>query len=295
MKTLFTNGDSWTFGSEIAGPHMLTEPGKGEGMTHNFKKGMGCWEPHNNYYRIPRIWPTILANLTGAENVNLSWPARSNDTIYESTLGWVLNYLKTGKPEDLTVIVGWSSFERRNFIFEDLDGKLEQYTIWPAMAEDKYYESDVAKKFFKFYILHMWNEREALTRFIEQNFNLHTFLQSRGIKHHFFNSFYMPGMPKEHLSPLNEWKPMDLNWIIDSWKPMGGWQDQRWNHESEITRLRNQWATIPEEVFLYKKDFKSFKGYIDETVSAGERMINMHPSPVSHATWANHLYEKLFK
>jgi len=299
MKTLLTNGDSWAFGSEIAGPHMLVPAGeKGEGMTQNFKAGMLDCQPHNDYYRVPRIWSTHLANKLGYKSVNISWPARSNDTIFNSTMGWVMKYLSEGgDPAELVVVVGWSSLERKNILIEGFDDKLHQYTIWPAMIQDEYYKLDVMKRFSKFYIQHLWNEREAITRFVEQNFQLHTYLKSNAIQHVFFNSFYVPNMPKGKLSPLNDWRPCDLSLVINNWhaEPFDGWLDGAWNNRQDINRIRAQWKSIPDDVFLDKLDFRSFKSFIDENVPKPIRMINMHPSPESHEAWANHLYERKFK
>ena len=121
-RTIFANGDSWTFGSEIAAPEFLAEPGKGVGMANRFTHEGADYLPSNDYYRIPRVWPSVLGGMLGdTEVINKAWPARSNDTIYRSTMEWLLtNYIASGKDtSDLTVIVGWSSLERKNVVFED--------------------------------------------------------------------------------------------------------------------------------------------------------------------------------
>ena len=90
-KILFTNGDSWTFGSEIMAPEFLVGQSEiGFGMANRYKKGYHDWQKCNDYYRIPRIWPTFLAKSLGYKNVNIAWPARSNDTIYNTTVDWLL-------------------------------------------------------------------------------------------------------------------------------------------------------------------------------------------------------------
>ena len=45
---LLTAGDSWTFGSEVRDPEL--------------PQSVSDWDPENNAYRIPRIWPTLLAD-----------------------------------------------------------------------------------------------------------------------------------------------------------------------------------------------------------------------------------------
>lgn len=296
-KFLLTNGDSWTFGSEIMCPEMLAPPGeKGYGMAGRYKEGKMDVDRENDHYRIPRIWPTMLAHKMGVEHKNISWPARSNDTIMGSTINWVLeNYIKPGKStEDLIVMIGWSSPERKDIIIEDLDDNVHWYTMWPAMDTDQFYAGDVMKRYFKFYVQHLWIAREYIARYIEQNFHLHKFLESHGIEHYFFNSFYIPG--KIPL-PIHEWIDVDLSAVINEWKnhQYGGWHDPMWTATDQINCILNMWEQIPEEVFLEKKTHRSFKSHIDHTVSDELRMINMHPSPDGHSAWATHLYETLFK
>lgn len=296
-KFLLTNGDSWTFGSEIAAPELLAGPGeKGYGMANRFKKGKHDADAENNHYRVPRIWPTMLAHKMGINHKNIAWPARSNDTITATTINWILeNYIKPGKDtSDLIVIIGWSSPERKDVLIEDMDDKVHWYTMWPAMDTDQFYVGDVMKRYFKFYVQHLWLEREYIARYIEQNFTLHTFLESHGIEHYFFNSFYMPGFSP---LPIHKWIDIDLAEVITEWKnaKYDGWHDPFWTSKEQIEAVLNQWEQVPPEVFLDKKTHRSFKSYIDDHVSDELRMINMHPAPDGHSAWATHLYETLFK
>ena len=76
IKTLLANGDSWAFGSEIMAPEFLADPNeKGEGMGNRYKPDRFCWAAYNDYYRIPRIWPTYLGKILDIpEVVNISQP-----------------------------------------------------------------------------------------------------------------------------------------------------------------------------------------------------------------------------
>jgi len=293
-KILLTNGDSWTYGSEIACPEILVIPGEqGYGMANRYKKGMFDTFPINDYYRIPRIWPTHLSKLLDMKDVNISWPARCNDNICDATIGWVLKFLNDGgDPKDLLVVIGWSSPERKRILVEDLNDDVYMYTFWPFMStEDQYYDMHAAKQYFKFYVQHLWFEREFLARYVEQNFTLHTFLSSRGIKHKFFNAFYLYAHDP---IPVFEWKDVDLAEIISSWKTpkkkLKGYYEQTWQSDDMADCTLNQWNSIPEDVFLWKNTLRSFKSYIDTSIpNHSDRMINMHPAPDGHEVWAKYL------
>jgi hypothetical protein len=289
-KILLTNGDSWTFGSEIMAPEFLAEPGeKGYGMGFRFKKNKSDTSLENDYYRIPRIWPSVLAAKLGYESVNLAWPARSNDSIYESTMAWLMkHYIVPNRPtHNLLVIIGWSSPERKNVIIDD-NGCTYMQTIWPAMKETSYYINDAIKKYFKMHVTHLWSEVEYISRFVEQNYNLKTFCDLHKINYRCFNAFYET--PSTHPSM---WKSVNIKATIESWDPtrLGGWFDPIVNWEHRIEHLLNQWTTIGDRFIL--KDQGSFKSYIDQFVPNTHRMLNWHPSPESHSAWADYLHQQI--
>ena len=56
---LLTNGDSWTFGSEIIAPEFLDDIKRKGGNASYINVS-----PQNDYYRIPRTWSyTVSKNL----------------------------------------------------------------------------------------------------------------------------------------------------------------------------------------------------------------------------------------
>ena len=75
-KVILTNGDSWTFGSEIMAPEFCVAPGeKGTGMRGIYKEGYDDYMECNDYYRVPRTWSANLGELLGADSVvNISKP-----------------------------------------------------------------------------------------------------------------------------------------------------------------------------------------------------------------------------
>lgn len=296
-KTLFVNGDSWTFGSEIIAPEFLVDPSKAYSADYKAIREGADYHPDNDYYRIPRIWPTHLGRLLQFDNVvNLSWPARSNDTIYKSTVHWLMeNYILPQKDtSDLIVVIGWSSPERKNVVFEDLDGQLHEYTIWPAMAETKFYEHPMVKRYFEFHVMHLWTHKETITRFIEQNFALHQLCKQYNIRHYFFNSFYVP---REGAHDFSQWKDINLRDVISDLHSthVRGWKDKLYSDDNEISRLINMWDMIPEQNFINKTTCASFKRYAEENVNSRVAWCGIHPSPESHEAWAHYLHSIIGK
>lgn len=290
VKTLLTNGDSWTFGSEIMAPEFCVEPGeKGHGMAGRYKSGMDDYHEYNDYYRIPRIWPSVLGNLLGAEVVNLSRPARSNDTIYEDTTNWILeNYIIPGKStEDLIVILGWSSPERKNIILEETNNDIHRFTLWPGMLDDTFYQTRGAKSLFKFYVTYLWLEQEYIKRYIEQNYQFQNFCKANGIEHYVFNAFHA----QPDIGGPETWKDLNIKDSINNWNNLiDTWADGSYNWSSIKSGLCNQWDQINIRNFV-NKDGHSFCTYIHEVVPNDIRMNNWHPSPESHAVWAQYLHK----
>lgn len=283
-KILLTNGDSWTFGSEIMAPEFLVSPGeKGYGMANRYKKGHNDIDTENDYYRIPRIWPYSLSKLLERELINLSWPARSNDSIYDSTISWILdNYIsKNLSTNDLMIVIGWSSPERKNVIFSD-ERQTYIQTIWPAMTDNSFYHSDIVRDYFYMHVNHLWTEYEYISRFIDQNFNLYNFCKLHNIKLYTFTAFYQT----PNTDPTR-WDEINISTIINNWDhtKLSGWVDPAFNWKTQIESLKFKWNSISNRNYILK-DQQSFKGYIDDHVPVQDRMINWHPSPNSHKRWS---------
>jgi hypothetical protein len=192
-KILLTNGDSWTFGSEIVAPEFFTKPMNSQGQ-YILKPGFCEVHSENDYFRVPRIWPTFLGNLLNTEIINLAYPGRSNDLIYDTTISWLIeNYIKLNKStSELVVVVGWSSPERTSIIYNDYcHNTVAMDTIWPMFLDaPKQYVSRTMKEIFKFYVSNLWVEQEYIKRYVEQTYNLYLFCNKHNIDLFMFNSFY---------------------------------------------------------------------------------------------------------
>jgi hypothetical protein len=246
----------------------------------------------NDDYRVQHIWPTHLANLLSATNVNISRGAASNDSILELTTGWLLeNYIVPKKDTtELLVVVGWSTPERKNVMFENYDSSINKVIFWPTMAETKYYKTEVSKKYFDFYTRHLWIEREYITRYVEQHYALYCFCKMNNIKMVMFDAFNSPKKTE-----ISDWQST-IESIIKAWP---AYSTDGWFHGPddmlEKQRLINIWNEIPSSCMILKDESPaSFKGYIDQNIAdADSRMNGLHPSESSHKVWADFLHQHI--
>jgi hypothetical protein len=93
-KCLYTCGDSWTFGDEICEYTNVTV---------------------NDYtIRHYNTWPWFLTRELGIANcINEGLGGRSNQRIFRRTINFIFKWIESGKkPEDLLIVIGWTSPER---------------------------------------------------------------------------------------------------------------------------------------------------------------------------------------
>ena len=195
-KLILCDGDSWTAG-DLMNPKL-----ERLGITN-------IQEKDNDAYRLPKVWPYKLGKELGIDVINSAHAGSSNDSIVKRVCENVLKLLKTHKPSEVFVIVGWSSPERKDFYVGDGDPEKLRggFGTWEtfAPAQGEQYFDDIAPKhaaklleqFYKTYVLYFWNDIEYITRYIHHNLYLHSFLKSLKVNHLFFDAFYHQ-TPKEH-------------------------------------------------------------------------------------------------
>jgi hypothetical protein len=109
IKTLYTNGDSWTFGQELNddAPDHLT-------------------------YKFYNSWPWHFAQkIQAPQLVNDSLGGTSNYRIFRKTLNYIRDYLRRGKnPAELLVVVAWTTYERKEVPVEIIRHYDNGYTQW---------------------------------------------------------------------------------------------------------------------------------------------------------------------
>lgn len=260
-KKLIVAGDSWTYGSEIRPANLPLE--------------VNDWDPKNDEYRIPRIWPSKLANLLGIEEVkNLSYPAASNDSIVRYTIGYLTQeYFSKGKSaDDVLVVIGFTSPERKDFYYRSIDNPHKNfwYTLWP-MWKHKYPQAELTE-FAELYMAYMYNSEEYIHRYLNQIFYLQTVLEKYNIDYLFFQAFYQRS---------------DMH--------IKQWADDPFHRHYQGQPDEMLWNLINDVRFMHKNEkIHSFHNYIinrDQTPTNSQAILNMHPSELGHTWWAEHIYE----
>tara|TARA_R100001594_G_C4053321_1_gene265380 strand:+ start:3265 stop:4050 length:786 start_codon:yes stop_codon:yes gene_type:complete len=257
-KIILCDGDSWTAG-DIVDPEIFGD--KLEHVNH----------PDNKQYRLPRVWPGKLGKLLNVDVENTSVAASSNDAIVRRVVENVLDILKRYKSEEIFVIIGWSSPERKDFFYKgEWDGDyLESWeTLYPAQLEQNLPNKDV-EKFYDTYLKYFWHSEEYINRYVSQNLYLHYFLESKGIGHLFFDAFYQS-------------REIDM---YDNYDLIDDLQGIETNVMEEFISVRKKiFKDISFRKFLMKPDKNEFKKDLFD---------NFHPSERGHQLWAEELYKDL--
>lgn len=280
---IICDGDSWTFGCEIADPDIAkiyprdTHPGK-----YDFVK-------ENDSYRTPKIFSSHLSKLLNAPVTNLSWPADDNGTILRRTINYISQkYLANNIPTDnLFVIIGWTSPERNSFWYKD-ENLSYLFRLWPQVP---HFDAPAQEKFWELYVAYLWNEEEYIPRYVLNVLQLQNFCRVNNIKWLCFNAFYQT--PNE--SP-NGWNDLDIKEEVKNLKNRIGGHEyhqtsnplKRITHSNDYSAL---WDSI-DSVRFYKKDQpnNTFKSYIEDPVNnVVTPLTGWHPSPEGHEAWANEL------
>jgi len=251
-KIILCDGDSWTAG-DIVDPELF-----GDELYH-------VNHPDNDQYRIPRVWPGML----DYETINQSVAGSSNDAIVRRVLRKVIELLENNQPENLFVIVGWTSPERKDFYYKNNHGSWE--TIYPAQLEQDFDYDDESKKelkqFYKIYLKYFWNREEYLERYIQQNLIIHYFLQDKGIKHLFFDAFY-------ESKDGGLWDSKDLLDTLSNQISNRTFSDKL---QKEFIELRNKF-------FIKISMQKYLSSYSQKDLFDGN-----HPSTQGHKLWAKNI------
>lgn len=280
---IICDGDSWTFGCEIADPEISK---RYSADTH---PGAYDFIAENDSYRIPKIFSTHLSELLNVPVTNLSWPADDNGTILRRTINYISQkYLANNlSTENLFVIIGWTSPERNSFWYKD-DKLSHLFRLWPQI---KHFDAAAQEKFWELYVAYLWNEEEYIPRYVLNVLQLQNFCQANNIKWMCFNSFYQT--PNSNPGDWQDLKIADevlqlrgkigAHVYHQSTDPL-----DRKTHSNDYAAL---WSSI-DPVRFYKKDHvqNTFKSYIEDSANnVVEPLTGWHPSPEAHRAWATEL------
>ena len=157
---LFANGCSMTMGAELA-------------------------DPDNTSFA------ALVAEHFGLDLFNAAYGGASNDRILRTTLTWISEYFRDGgKPDDLFVLVGWTSPDRREFGLSEEEGTIDANLFWRNIHmytrfADSTPDLDQLRKLI---IRSFWCDRECMTRFLVTVNALQGVLASYGIGYLFLHA-----------------------------------------------------------------------------------------------------------
>lgn len=275
------DGDSWVFGCEIVDPKIEATYPSGT------YRGVYDYMEFNDAYRVPRIFPTYLAQLLDAEVTNLAYPADDNGTILNRTMVYLSKeYIAKGRStENLLVIVGWSSPERNVFWYKD-GNYVERFRLWPNVP---HFYSKAQEDFWKIYVEYLWHPEEYMPRYVMNVLQLQNFCDAHNIKWMCFNAFYQAPGPVD----IKDWQDINIREELVRIQSGGGpyhvstdEDTKRRNHTYDYANL---WDTV-DPIRFYKKNQpdNTFRSFIKNS-DANPVLHGWHPSPESHMVWAKEL------
>lgn len=164
MTTIYVNGDSHTAAAEAVNPHAFAED---DGQL--FYMGRA---PHPDNLKVS--WGYQLAELAKTKFHCGAESASSNDRIMRTTKDW-LNHKRTN---DVLVIIQWSTWEREEWLHNDI--------YYQVNASGIDHVPDTLKLRYKEFIANVdWNLKTR--EWHDKIWSFHQELESQKIKHFFFN------------------------------------------------------------------------------------------------------------
>ena len=275
-KLILCEGDSWTAGDMINPDLKTTNVNMSE----------------NDSYRLSKVWPSDLGKLTNVEIKNISRAGSSNDGIVRRTLDNVNDYLEQGNNvEELFVIIGWSSPERKDFYYRSLGGHLNWWeTLYPNQLNQPFDYDKNIKSFYEKYIINFWNPEEYISRYIQQILFMYYFLSSNNIKHKFFNAFYEEVSGDE--TPFEKSTSGVGNGMFNENDLMDDLTSQHTIHKSTI----KQFSKIYNKIFIKE----SFRNYLRELSKTNQlfdptyfEIDGHHPNRKGHQLWSRVVFENI--
>jgi hypothetical protein len=279
-KILLCDGDSWTAGDMI-------DPK----LTYTIDVN----HVDNDDYRLSKVWPYDLEKLTNIKVINNSRAGSSNDGIVRRVIDNISYLTEKNKSEDLFVIVGFSSPERKDFYYKgELDGELINgwETLYPAELNSdvwKYNGSPLAD-FYKLYVSYFWNTEEYISRYIGQILFLHYFLKGNNIKHKFFNSFYEDWPGEE--SPFQQAVSGIGKGMFNENDLMDDLTSHHTIHKSTIQKF----SKIYKDIFI-EESFRNYLSGLSKTNQEFDPIYferdGFHPNRKGHQLWSKVVFKNI--
>jgi len=222
MKTLYANGDSWTYGDEIPNTSLA-----------------GCYT--SKYYG---TWPWYLSReLSIPLCINDAVGAGSNDRIYRRTCTYIINYISAGyDPKELMIVLGWTTPERTELGIAGAHVRITTSSIishWSVTDDEKDELSSFSKLYYTL-IDPSLTEIHAVRLMI----SMRLLCKGHGITYH---DFVAIGAPPSALDIIAKEK---FNTVLDNMYPES-WHEQcdrcadsRYPHSHPTSSSHLKWARL---------------------------------------------------
>lgn len=181
---LYVNGDSHSAGAEAFTFHAFANDGnKHWGKPHR--------HPHPENLEV--CFGTQVANKLGASWINQAESGSSNQRIIRSTE----IFLETSKIKDLVLLIGWSTWEREEWLY---NGVYYQVT---ASGSDTV-PDELQDKYKQWVIDTTSRVAENELHWHQTIYNFHLKLKERNVRHLFFNTYrYFAHIKQNNLSKFD--------------------------------------------------------------------------------------------
>jgi hypothetical protein len=223
MRVLYANGDSWTFGQEIPSTHPTSQ----------------C---HTDQYY--GSWPFKLASLLGAACVNEGAGAGSNDRIFRKTTEYINEWVATCRnPQDLTIVVGWTTPERAELEANGVYTRININNIITKYGEDADYERQQLEEYRDSYYRVLDLEMAAV-RQIRYMMTLRTLTAALGIRYWDFQAIGAHPHQLQALANRHYGHTMD-NYYGTTWHNYCQLHGQPLHtHGHPTTEAHHHWASL---------------------------------------------------
>lgn len=141
---------------------------------------------------LQKSWGGQLAEHYGLLHVNDAVPGQSNYAIHSNTIHSILKLLETYSPDEIMVVIGWTSIDRTEIIYNN-----RLYRFVPAMEELPSFKElpGPVQEAYKNFILTTDYQNNSNNEFSLIYYNTVNFLKLHGIDYYFFNAIIPLGMP----------------------------------------------------------------------------------------------------
>jgi hypothetical protein len=264
-------GDSWCWGSELVDPEVeLTPIGTIHKDTHQLH-----FKPENLKWRETHRYLNLFKNKIKADSVvDLSLPGISNEKILRTLVTWLAeNGYTTGRDtSELFISIGWTSPERREFLFYEPRDETDNqgWLDFGPWYKDRKISDRIISKFFDLYAAYFHSQRECLLRWFLQVYQTECMLKSLNIKYLMHQAIY---------DNFHYRKSED-----DSWR------------KSAMSSVPKEdlaiWDSIDESRFFNKNHNTRGSLYaLVEKYGPPDSMLTYHPSHIGHKFIADNLYQ----